>query len=165
MINLALQLWQQSEPREKIFMSVGAVFCIIVFAYALIWAPLQRHMQSLRVDNNNKVELVQWMHTSVPELMRLRRTRPTKKPVTGPKLSIVESTLKNSQLASYQPKLSLASGDKVSVSFAKAPFNGIVFWLSMLSKQQGMTVESITMDALGTDAPGMVRTNLILASA
>jgi type II secretory pathway component PulM len=66
-----------------------------------------------------------------------------------------ESGLGNS-LAGSQP----SGQGSLSVELEKAPFDALVGWLARLSQQNGVQIESATIDSAGQ--PGTVNASLVL---
>ncbi len=64
--------------------------------------------------------------------------------------------------AARSPAASRAVVGNLSVQLEKAPFDALVGWLARLSQQNGVQIESATIDSAGE--PGLVDASLVLKS-
>jgi len=93
------------DPRERQFVSIGAVVAVIAFAYGLGWAPLDRKHTELKTD------VARW-ERSLADLRPLRvavakggqiRANPTAGAQQSP-IIIVDQTLRSRGLATYRKR-------------------------------------------------------------
>jgi type II secretory pathway component PulM len=149
---------QSLSPRDRRTILIGGVIAAILFVLAVI-LPLDRGVARLQNQVTSKQADLLWMRTAAPEIAAAGPVRGN----SGESLIVIvdqsarESGLGGS-LSGSQPS---GNGD-LSVQLEKAPFDALVAWLARLSQQNGVQIESATIDSAGP--PGTVNASLILKS-
>jgi general secretion pathway protein M len=137
---------------------IGGVIAAILFVFAVI-LPLDRSVSRLHEQVAGKQADLVWMRSAAPEIAAAGPARNT----SGESLIVIvdqsarESGLGGS-LAGSQP----SGRGGLNVQLEKAPFDTLVGWLARLSQQNGVQIESATIDTAG--APGTVNASLVLKS-
>ena len=137
---------------------VIVAFAAILFVFAVI-LPLDHSVSSLHDQVTRKQADLVWMRNAAPEIAAAGPVRGN----AGESLIVIvdqsarESGLGNS-LAGSQP----SGVGSLSVQLEKAPFDALVGWLARLSEQNGVQIESATIDSAGE--PGLVDASLVLKS-
>jgi general secretion pathway protein M len=145
-------------PRDRRTLLVGVVIAAILVVLVLI-LPLDHSVSRLQGQVAKKQTDLLWMRNAAPEIAAAGRVRGN----SGESLIVVvdqsarESGLGNS-LAGSQP----SGPGELSVQLEKAPFDALVGWLARLSQQNGVQIESATIDTAGQ--PGTVNATLVLKS-
>ncbi|HEV7136835.1 MAG TPA: type II secretion system protein M [Steroidobacteraceae bacterium] len=156
-LNLASSLRSLS-PRDRRMLLIGGVIAAILFVFAVI-LPLDRSVSRLHEQVAGKQADLVWMRSAAPEIAAAGPARNT----SGESLIVIvdqsarESGLGGS-LAGSQP----SGRGGLNVQLEKAPFDTLVGWLARLSQQNGVQIESATIDTAG--APGTVNASLVLKS-
>jgi len=146
-------------PRDRRTLLVGIVIGAIVVVLGVI-LPLDHSVKRLRGQVARKQSDLVWMRNAAPEIAA---AGPVRSNTSGESLIVIvdqsarESGLGNS-LAGSQP----SGPGELSVQLEKAPFDNLVGWLARLSQQNGVQIESATIDTAG--APGTVNATLVLKS-
>ncbi len=144
--------------RDRRTLLIGGVIAAILFVLAVI-LPLDRSVSHLHDQVTRKQADLVWMRRAAPEIAAAGPVHGT----SGESLIVVvdqsarESGLGGS-LAGSQP----SSRGSLSVQLQKAPFDVLVGWLARLSQQNGVQIESATIDSAGP--PGTVNASLVLKS-
>jgi type II secretory pathway component PulM len=73
---------------------------------------------------------------------------------------IVDQSARESGLGSSLAGSQPSGAGNLSVQLQKAPFDSLVGWLARLSQQNGVQIESATIDSAGE--PGLVDASLVL---
>jgi len=150
--------FQSLSPRDRRMLLVGGAIAAILFVLAVI-LPLDRSVSSLHDQVTRKQADLVWMRNAAPEIAAAGPVRSN----SGESLIVIvdqsarESGLGGS-LAGSQP----SGVGNLSVQLEKAPFDALVGWLARLSQQNGVQIESATIDSAG--APGLVDASLVLKS-
>lgn len=145
--------------RDRRTLLIGGVIAAILFVLAVI-LPLDRHVTRLHDQVAKKQADLVWMRSAAPEIAA---AGPVQSNNSGESLIVIvdqsarESGLGGS-LAGSQP----SGQGSLSVELEKAPFDVLVGWLARLSQQNGVQIESATIDTAG--APGTVNASLVLKS-
>jgi general secretion pathway protein M len=146
-------------PRDRRTLLVGGVSVAILIVLAVI-LPLDHSVTRLQGQVAKKQSDLVWMRNAAPEIAA---AGPVRSNSSGESLIVIvdqsarESGLGNS-LAGSQP----SGAGELSVQLEKAPFDALVGWLARLSQQNGVQIESATIDTAG--APGTVNATLVLKS-
>jgi general secretion pathway protein M len=144
-------------PRDRRTLLVGGVIVAILIVLAVI--QLDNSVSRLQGQVAKKQADLVWMRNAAPEIAASGPVRSN----SGESLIVVvdqsarESGLGNS-LAGSQP----SGPGELSVQLEKAPFDALIGWLARLSQQNGVQIESATIDTAGQ--PGTVNATLVLKS-
>ena len=154
--------WFESlEPRERLFVGLGAGIVVIAVFWGLIWLPLDRGHTELR-------ESVSTWQRSLAELRPLAamplpeqgaRQRPDLAANQSP-VVIVDTTLRTRSLG--QPKRSQPTPNGIRVEFENVPFDDLVLWLGDLSSQYAMEVQSGSLSTAAQSSPGRINATLTI---
>jgi general secretion pathway protein M len=145
-------------PRDRRTLLVGGVIVAILIVLAVI-LPLDHSVSHLQSQVARKQADLVWMRNAAPEIAASGPVRSN----SGESLIVIvdqsarESGLGNS-LAGSQP----SGPGELSVQLEKAPFDALIGWLARLSQQNGVQIESATIDTAGQ--PGTVNATLVLKS-
>jgi general secretion pathway protein M len=145
-------------PRDRRTLLVGGVIVAILIVLAVI-LPLDHSVSRLQSQVAKKQTDLVWMRNAAPEIAAAGPVRSN----SGESLIVVvdqsarESGL-GSSLAGSQP----SGPGELSVQLEKAPFDALVGWLARLSQQNGVQIESATIDTAGER--GTVNATLVLKS-
>lgn len=154
--------WFESlEPRERLFVSIGAAIVAIAIFWGVIWAPL---------DKGHR-ELQQRVATWERSLAELRPLASMPQPQSGSRAAsaagnaqspvvIVDSTIRSHGLG--QPKRSQPTPNGIRVEFENVAFDKLVVWLGDLSSQYGMEVQAGSLSAATSESPGRINASLTL---
>ena len=156
---LSLDSWLRSLPsRDRRALLVGIIAAAILIVLAIV-LPLDHSVSRLHDQVAQKRTDLVWMRNAAPEIAAAGPVRST----AGESLIVIvdqsahEAGLGGS-LAGSQP----SGRGSLSVQLEKAPFDALVGWLARLSQQNGVQIESATIDTAGQ--PGTVNASLVLKS-
>lgn len=154
--------WFESlEPRERLFVSIGAAIVAIALLWGLIWAPLDRGHRELqqRVSTWERSLADIRPLASMPQPQSGSRPASTAGGAQSP-VVIVDSTLRSHGLG--QPKRSQPTPNGIRVEFENVAFDKLVVWLGDLSQQYGMEVQAGSLSADTSENPGRINATLTL---
>ena len=154
--------WFESlEPRERLFVSIGAAIVAIALLWGLIWAPLDRGHRELqqRVSTWERSLADIRPLASMPQPQSGSRPASTAGAAQSP-VVIVDSTLRSHGLG--QPKRSQPTPNGIRVEFENVAFDKLVVWLGDLSYQYGMEVQAGSLSAATSESPGRINASLTL---
>lgn len=156
-LDLASKL-QSLSSRDRRVLLVGGAIAAILFVLAVIM-PLDHSVSRLHDQVTRKQADLVWMRNAAPEIAAAGPVRSN----SGESLIVIvdqsarESGLGNS-LAGSQP----SGAGNLNVQLQKAPFDALVGWIARLSEQNGVQIESATIDSAGE--PGLVDASIVLKS-
>ena len=143
-------------PRDRRTLLVGGVIAAILFVLAVI-LPLDHSVSRLHDQVTQKQADLVWMRSAAREIAA---AGPVRNASGESLIVIVDQSARESglgaALAGSQPS---GRGD-LNVQLEKAPFDALVGWLARLSQQNGVQIESATIDSAGE--PGTVNASLVL---
>jgi type II secretory pathway component PulM len=150
--NLSLESLSERDRRTLL---IGAVIAALLLLYVVI--QLDSSVSSAHKRILKKQTDLVWMRTVAPELAA------TGSHVGGngqSLLVLVDSSARESGLASSLAGSDPAGPGGLSVRLQKAPFDSLIPWLARLSQQNGIRVDTASIENAGT--PGLVNAALVL---
>ncbi len=146
----------QLTGRERRILAVGTVAVALIVIFGIL-LPLdgsvaRAHQRLLKKRND-----LTWMQGVAPELAAAPRPPSS---AGESLLVIVDRSARESGLASSIAGSEPGATGTLSLRLQKAPFDTLIAWLARLAQQNGIRVDSATIDGAG--APGLVNVALVL---
>jgi general secretion pathway protein M len=142
--------------RDRRMLLIGAVLIAVLLVYIVI--QLDTSVSSAHKRINKKVEDLAWIQTAAPEIMA---SGPTGAVPNGESLLvIVDSSAREFGLGSALAGSEPSGQGALSVRLQKASFDSLITWLGRLAQQNGIRVDSASIDSAG--APGVVNAAIVL---
>ncbi|GAC1458573.1 MAG: hypothetical protein PVS2B3_10950 [Steroidobacteraceae bacterium] len=156
---LSFESFSALPPRQQRLLVGGAALAVVLFIVAVL-VPLDHSVAGAQQRLAKKRADLSWMQGVAPELA----TAPAPPSDSGESLLvIIDRSARESGLAGTltgsEPG---TTGGTLAVRLQKAPFDTRVAWLARLAQQNGVVVESATIDGAG--APGLVNAAVVLRS-
>jgi general secretion pathway protein M len=149
------QLASLSE-RDRRLLLFGAVAALLLLLFGLI-VPLDRSVTRERARLLNKRNDLAWVQNAALQL----RDAPQPPAASGESLLvIIDRSARESGLAGALAGSEPGAAGSLSIRLEKANFEKLVIWLARLSQQNGVLVDSATIDKAG--APGIVNAAIVL---
>ncbi|HTD10648.1 MAG TPA: type II secretion system protein M [Steroidobacteraceae bacterium] len=146
-------------PLRQQRLVLGGAALIVVLLIVAVLIPLDHSVTSAQLRVAKKRADLTWMQGVAPELA----TAPAPPSDSGESLLvIVDRSARESGLAGSLTGSEPGTGGSLSVRLQKAPFDMLVAWLARLAQQNGVVVDSATIDGAG--APGLVNAAVVLRS-
>lgn len=155
----ALAQWlAQLSGRERRMVAAGALLAPVLLVVGVL-LPLDHSVAQAHARLLKKRTDLEWMQGVAPELA----ASPAPPSGAGESLLvIVDRSARESGLAGSLAGSEPAGPQALSLRLQKAPFDQLVAWLARLAQQNGIRVDSATIDGAG--APGMVNAAVVLHS-
>ena len=151
--NLSLDSLSERDRRTLL---VGAVVVALLLLYVVI--QLDSSVSSAHKRVIKKQTDLAWMRTAAPELAA---TGGVHIGTNGQSLLVlIDSSARESGLASSLAGSDPAGPGGLSVRLQKAPFDTLISWLARLSQQNGIRVDTASIESAGS--PGLVNASLVL---
>jgi type II secretory pathway component PulM len=142
--------------RERRIVQVGAVLAVVLLVVGVL-LPLDRSVTQLHERLAKKRNDLAWMQGVAPELA----ASPQPPSAAGESLLvIVDRSARESGLAGSLAGSEPAGPGGLSLRLQKAPFDTLIAWLARLAQQNGIRVDSATIDSAGS--PGLVNAAVVL---
>jgi general secretion pathway protein M len=146
-------------PARQQRLVVGGIAVAIVLLIVAVLLPLDHSVSSAQQRLAKKRADLVWMQGVAPELA----TAPAPPSASGESLLvIIDRSARESGLSSALTGSEPGTGGSLAVRLQKAPFDTLVAWLARLAQQNGIVVDSATIDSAG--APGLVNAAVVLRS-
>ena len=156
------QWFDALEEREKLFVGSGAIVVAIAILWGLVWAPLDKSHQQLRLDvadwqrSLNDLKGLQAAAQNGAGTSASLAVSTTQTPVV-----VVDQTLRarglNSSLKRRQP-----TPNGIRVEFENVAFDDLVLWLGDLSNLYAMEVQAGSLAVASRAGPGRINATLTL---
>ena len=151
--NLSLDSLSERDRRTLL---IGGVVAALLLLYVVI--QLDSSVSSAHKRIVKKQTDLAWMRTAAPELAA---TGGVHIGTNGQSLLVlIDSSARESGLANSLAGSDPAGPGGLSVRLQKAPFDTLILWLSRLSQQNGIRVDTASIESAGS--PGLVNAALVL---
>jgi general secretion pathway protein M len=156
----ALRSWFRArEPREQQVLRLGVVAVALVLLFGL-WFSLHGRLDSATTRLAAKRSDLAWLQAQAPAIA----ARPAGALHTEESLvALIDRVAHESGIAGALGSSQQSGSNGYRVRLEKAPFDGMVSFLSQLSQRYGVVIESAAVDA--TDSSGIVNATLVLHKA
>jgi general secretion pathway protein M len=152
--NLSLDSLSERDLRT---LKIGAIVAALLLVYVVI--QLNSSVSSARKRIIKKSDDLVWMRTNMAELASANQNLSAGGGGQS-LLVIVDRSAHESGLASALAGSEPSGPSGLSIRLQKAPFDNLVGWLGRLSQQNGIRVDSASIENAG--APGMVNAAIVL---
>jgi general secretion pathway protein M len=146
--------------RERRMVIVGGVCIALLLVFGII-LPLDHSVAKAQARLATKQADLAWMREVTPELVA-SGPGPTQPTSQRSMLVVVDRAARDAGLGTALTSSEPSGAGGLSVRLEKAPFDSLVAWLARLSEQDGIRVDSATMDNAGQ--PGLVNAGVVLHS-
>lgn len=144
--------------RERRMVLGGAIAAVAIFIFGILM-PLDRSVAHAQQRLAKKHADLVWMQGVAPEIAA---SAPPPAANGESLLVIVDRSARESGLASSLAGSEPGGPGILSVRLEKAPFDALIAWLARLAQQNGIAVDSATIEKAG--APGLVNAAIVLHS-
>jgi type II secretory pathway component PulM len=141
--------------RDRRMLLIGGVLAALLLVYIVI--QLDSSVSSAQKRIKKKQEDLSWIQTAGPEILA---AGPIATSNGEPLLVIVDRSARESGLGTALAGSEPAGPGGLSVRLQKASFDTLILWLARLSQQNGIRVDSASIDNAG--APGIVNAAIVL---
>jgi len=155
--NTDLSLDSLSE-RDRRTLRIGGVIAVLLLIFGVI-VPLESSVSSAHKRINKKQDDLAWMRSVGPELAA---AGPVRAGAGESLLVIIDRSARESGLGGALAGSEPSGPGNLSVRLQKASFDTLVAWLARLSQQNGIRVDTASVESAGT--PGLVNASLVLHS-
>jgi general secretion pathway protein M len=155
---MKIRSFDSLNERERRMVIVGAVCAALILVFGIIM-PLNRGVAHARARLAAKQADLVWMRGVAPELSAAG-AGPSAPTSQQSMLVVVDRAAREAGLGKALTSSEPSGAGGLQVRLEKAPFDAIVAWLARLSEQDGIRVDSATMDNSGQ--PGVVNAGIVL---
>jgi general secretion pathway protein M len=149
--NLSLDSLSERDRRTLL---IGGGVALLLLLYVIF--QLDSNVSSAHKRIAKKQADLAWMQTVAPELAGVQTPGSTGESL----LVIVDRSAREAGLASSLAGSEPSGPGGLSVRLQKAPFDTLIAWLARLSQQNGIRVDTASIENAGT--PGLVNAAIVL---
>ena len=154
-----LSTWFTAQSPRDQRVAVGGAVVALILLIGGIFVPLDRSVTRAHARVQRKESDLAWMRAVTPQLAAAGAAVGT--PVSQRSLIVViDTSARESGLGAALNSSEPSGPGALRVRLDKASFDTLVAWLARLSRQNGIHVESATIDAAGP--PGLVNAGIVL---
>lgn len=154
--------WQEREPGERWFLSIGAGAITLLLVYAFLWEPLQTRIAQQHATLAEQQGTLEWMRRASSEVRQLR-TRAADQRTDGPQpslLGILESSAREQGLRDRIGRMEPVGDDTVRLDLREVGFDRALRWIATLQQSHG--VEVVETSVVANASPGTVNGSFTL---
>lgn len=159
--------WAAMGRREQRVVIGGGIVLLVVLGQVAVVEPGLAWLEQRRRQLEEKNATLAWMQRSAQEMARLRSAgvaaAASRAPSGESLLALADRTAKEKGLGGALRRVEPDGAGRVRMWFEKAPFAGVMAWLSELEGQRSVRVENLVVDR--EEQPGQVRVRLVLLGA
>jgi len=154
--SLSLESLSSLSERERRTLIIGGIAAVALLIFGIL-IPLDRSVNHTQQRLARKQADLTWMQGVAPELAN---TAPPPSANGESLLVIIDRSARESGLAGALSGSEPHGPKALSLRLEKANFETLITWLARLSQQNGVTVDSATIDKAG--GPGLVNAAIVL---
>jgi general secretion pathway protein M len=159
MSNSQILNWYTTRPpREQRTLQIGGVV-VLAFLIAIIFLPLHRSINETRAKLDKQQQDLEWMR-SVGPVLAAAGPGPAAVATQESLAVLIDRSARESGLGQALTGTTPGTSGAMRVELQQADFNLLAGWISRLSSQQGVRVESATLTGGGN--PGVVNATVQL---
>jgi general secretion pathway protein M len=155
---MKIRSFESLNERERRMVVIGGVCIALLLVFGVI-VPLDRSVAHAQTRVAAKQADLAWMRGVAPELAAAGPA-PNAPTSQQSMLVVVDRAAREAGLGTALTSSEPSGAGGLQVRLEKAPFDAIVAWLARLSEQDGIRVDSATMDNAGQ--PGVVNAGVVL---
>jgi general secretion pathway protein M len=154
-----MEAWLQSlSPRERRMVTFGAAAAGVLLIFAILF-PLNNSVSQAQTRVATKQQDLAWMKSVAPQVAAAGPA--IAKPANQESLIVlIDRSARESGLGSALTSSEPSGQGGLRVRLEKAPFDVVVGWIARLSEQNGINVETASVDSAGT--PGLINASIVL---
>lgn len=154
--------WRGLQARERTLVAAGGAAAALLLFFFLLWVPLHRDLDRLRVEVPKASEQLATMRVQAMRVKQLRGNAPAQTKGGG-LLSFVEQSATTFNIRQHIKQVAPEGNNAVRLVVDGVPFNTLVTWLANLHKQGGIRIDNATLEPQPT--AGLVNARLLLRGA
>jgi general secretion pathway protein M len=155
---MKLRSFETLNERERRMVLIGGT-CIAVLLIFGVIVPLDHSVTKAHTRVVTKQADLAWMREVTPELIAAGPGTATPTSQRS-MLVVVDGAAREAGLGTALTSSEPSGAGGLQVRLEKAPFDSLIAWLARLSEQDGIRVDSATMDSAGQ--PGIVNAGIVL---
>jgi len=154
-----LARWRGLQPRERVLVAAGGSFLAVILLYTLLWLPVQRDIDRLRIGVPKERDQLILMRVQASQVTRLRATGSTPES-PGNLMTHLEQSAVARGLRQNITRMEPEDTNAARVSIDGVRFDNLIGWLADLQRQRGLRIQEATIES--QPEPGVVNARLLM---
>lgn len=155
------QKWQELQPRERMLLSIGTLFIIVLLFYYGIVSPLNQAANQAKSTYIYQQNLVNWMRPRVQAISSNHTAQtPSQTLSQNELLPTIDSRLKSTTFARSVEQVTQDGNNNVRITFKAVPFDDLLTWL--ITQWQTSRIAVSDIDVQKGKKQGLTDVNLTL---
>jgi len=161
-MNELQQWWQSLVIRERIIVTVLAVFVALMMFQVMVWNPLHKGQENAANSVQKQTEVLRWMQERAALVAELQRNTPASN--SSVKRQSISQRLNSSatQAKVEINRFQTVGDNSVQVWLDQVEFSKLLLWLEIVHNEQEIQTESIVVSETGK--AGLVSARMTLVS-
>ncbi len=155
--------WNQTQPRERMILLIGAAVVVLLLGWALVWHPLARQRVDLRERIDSQRDDLAYVRAASATLVNGKGgTKTDLKDRQGRSLlALADASARAAGLETALKRVEPVGTRSVRASFEYANFDDLMNWLEGLARDYGVEVSDLSVDR--TNGVGLVSARVTVA--
>jgi len=151
------------EARERRLIISGGIIVSIMLLYLLIWEPIARQNEMLKVSYANSQQLIDWMEEAAREAKalqeKIRANGSSDSSRNQSLLGVIDRTAKSANLGPAVKRVQPDGKTGARVWLESAIFNDMIKWLEGMQHRDGIRLTNAVIEKL--EDAGLVNARLV----
>ena len=147
-----MSIWSNLQKRERVMVSVGGFFVLLMLSYLFIMEPIRKNMQQMQESVPRMRAEVEWMQNASVKAKQLASSQTEISPESP--LKIIDQTARRFKIASRIKRVDPGEDGKIKVWFEGLSYTDFVKFLRETGVAQQILVSNLTVERL--EKPGLV---------
>lgn len=141
--------WMSYSPRERKFLSIGAIVLMVLLIYVILWEPLANSVQKKEQYLVRQQKLLNWMRQNATQAEEFRTKK--NKPISSD--ALLNLINQDFNRHSFKARLSLENDGTIKVILKNVSFDRFSYWLSGFDRRVRFDILNLQVTRL--KKPGM----------
>jgi general secretion pathway protein M len=156
--NELIAAWYKRSKRDRNIITAVAIVSLLLILYAYVWLPMKNTRTRLRTELPQLRAQAAQMELQAKEVAQLKTS--SQPGAKRPLRDIINQVAEQNGMKEALSQVVSLSTDRMQVSLDKVDFDKWVKWVSQLSTQGGLRIESAHIN--GTNTPGVVKVSAVI---
>ena len=142
------KLWRAREPREQRVLASGALVCVLLLGWALVWHPLERARQDLDARLQARQQDLAFLQQARSQLQQLQsRDQKSGASRQGKSLlALADASARKAGLGPNIQRLEPLDDKRIRLEYKAADFDVLMGWLADLNRRYGIRADDVSVD-------------------
>lgn len=141
--------WHSLAAREKSIVLGGAIVAAALLFYALMWSPLNAHLDNLRTQIQAEKKTAAWIQAADKQIRSLESKQgPVSVKKQARRLNKIEEDLRQAPLSKNLTQLTQNSNEEIHCVYDQVDFDTLLAWLMPFTQEHELIVKQASIRRL-----------------